>query len=212
MEEKGIIIQQSVWDPVKAMLNQRNNGLVCKDGDSKSNDFSKLRSYCYYPDNCMSLALQSLFITLPGGKQFEIVKSQYLMQKTTPSFRCEIMIQALPDSYLNEMNEIEMIIGQPLLFNYYSIFDVQEGRVGLYEASYTRTQRQVTIGAVLCFGLFTLICGCGVVAGIAKCQAQAREPEPTVNAREKREANQRKQLEAGEMSKSLVNRQDQNQK
>jgi hypothetical protein len=39
-------------------------------------------------------------------------------------FRCEIMLQALPDIYMQENNEVEMIIGQPLLFNYYTIFSV----------------------------------------------------------------------------------------
>jgi len=49
------------------------------------------------------------------------------------------MIQAWPDTYLQEMNEIDILIGQPLLFNYYSIFDVKNGKIGLAQTLYTRT-------------------------------------------------------------------------
>lgn len=67
LEEKGIIIQQSLWPPIREILNYQNTGLICTDGDDKSNDFTMLRSYCYFPDNCMTLGVKSLLITLPTG-------------------------------------------------------------------------------------------------------------------------------------------------
>lgn len=66
------------------------------------------------------------------------MKSQYLLQQNDP-YRCEIMIQALPDRYMDEMNNIDMILGQPLLFNYYTILDVFNGRIGFYKASYSKS-------------------------------------------------------------------------
>jgi hypothetical protein len=138
LEEKGIIITQNAWPPIKEILKYKNIDLICNDGDEKATDFSKMRSYCYYNGNCMSLGLESLFIQIPQGEVFEIIKSQYTLQHTDP-FRCEIMIQAWPDTYLQEMNEIDILIGQPLLFNYYSIFDVKNGKIGLAQTLYTRT-------------------------------------------------------------------------
>ena len=83
------------------MLSYKNNNLICKDGDPMAADFEKKRSYCYYNGNCMSLGLESLIFTTPEGWEFEITKSQYLFQHFEP-FRCEIMLQALPDIYMKE--------------------------------------------------------------------------------------------------------------
>jgi len=91
VEEKGIIIQQSQWEPVKEQIKYYNQNLVCSDGNEKTKDYENMRSYCYYQGNCLNLGLQSLFVTLPQGEELEIVKAQYLLQQTDP-FRCEIMI------------------------------------------------------------------------------------------------------------------------
>ena len=95
-----------------------------------------MRSYCYYVGNCHSLGLDSIKLTLQDGTEFEIMKTQYLLQKYNP-FRCEIMIQAYPDVYLQEMNEIDLIIGQPFLYNHYTIFNMFDGTIGIYKAYYT---------------------------------------------------------------------------
>ena len=47
------------------------------------------------------------------------------------------MIQALPDEFFFNLNDIDLIIGQPLLFNHYSIWDVESGRIGFYQGDYT---------------------------------------------------------------------------
>ena len=83
---------------------------MCKDGDQKTRDFEQMRSYCYYPGNCAGLGLQSVFITLKDGKELEITKIQYTLQRSNPYY-CEIMIQALPDAYMEDQNEIDMIVG-----------------------------------------------------------------------------------------------------
>ena len=75
------------------------------------------------------------------------------------------MVQALPDDYLLKMNGIDMIIGQPLLFNYYTIFDVYNARIGFYEAIYTRKSEIVTTGAsgfivVCCIIVFGALFAC----------------------------------------------------
>jgi len=75
LEEKGIIITQNAWPPIKEILKYKNIDLICNDGDEKATDFSKMRSYCYYNGNCMSLGLESLFIQIPQGEVFEIIKS-----------------------------------------------------------------------------------------------------------------------------------------
>lgn len=67
MEEKAIIVQQSLWPKIKNILKFKNSQLMCQDGDEKSSDFEKMRSYCIYDGNCQNLALESLFITLPSG-------------------------------------------------------------------------------------------------------------------------------------------------
>ena len=63
-----------MWNDVKEMLNYRNQDLQCQDGDPKAFDFDKMRSYCFYKGNCMSMGLESLFVQLPSGDTFEIVK------------------------------------------------------------------------------------------------------------------------------------------
>ena len=75
VEEKGIIVQQSLWPPIQEILTYKNDHLVCKEGDPKTKDFEHMRSYCYYNGNCLNLALESLLITLPSGKELEIVKA-----------------------------------------------------------------------------------------------------------------------------------------
>ena len=80
------------------------------------------------------------------------------------------MIQALPDEYLQIQNEIDMIIGQPLLFNYYTIFSVIEGKVGFYEALYTSSGRSITKGAILSMSLFLSM----MIAGVIGCCYQYR--------------------------------------
>lgn len=136
IEEKGIYVKQSAWQTIKDEFTSINHDLMCRDGDPRTRDFENMRSYCYYPGNCAGLGLKSVFITLPDLKELEITKIQYTLQRSNPYY-CEIMIQALPDSYMEDQNEIDIIIGQPLLFNYYTIFSVQEGKIGFYPAWYT---------------------------------------------------------------------------
>jgi hypothetical protein len=93
------------------------------------------------------------------------------------------------------MNDVEMIIGQPLLFNYYTMFDVRKGKIGFYHTSYTETERQITLGAVFCFGIFGLITGAGVVSCWVKCRR--KELENKVTVKEKKEKNKMKQVEEG---------------
>lgn len=69
---------QSKWEPIKDIIKYKNSNIVCKDGSDRTSDFTKMRSYCYYQGNCMSLGLESLFVTLGTSDVFEIVKSQYL--------------------------------------------------------------------------------------------------------------------------------------
>jgi len=71
------------------------------------------------------------------------------------------MVQALPDIYLQDMNEIDVIIGQPLLFNYYTIFDVKDAKLGFYEPYYHLEQDGLSLGALisLIFFIFLLIAG-----------------------------------------------------
>ena len=57
----------------------KNKNLICKEGNSKTKDFENMRSYCYYEGNCLNLGLESLFLTLPNGKELEIIKNQYLL-------------------------------------------------------------------------------------------------------------------------------------
>ena len=162
VEEYGIIVLQSLWQPIREILEYRNNFLICKDGNEKSFSFENMRSYCYYEGNCLNLGLNSLYITMPDGKELEIVKEQYLKQRRSP-FICEIMIQAQPDKYLQQDNDgIDIIIGQPLLFNYYTVFSVQEGLIGFYETLYTDKGMSITKGAFLsiCLFLSLLIAGC----------------------------------------------------
>jgi hypothetical protein len=77
----------------------------------------------------------------------------------------------MPDHFLQGKNEVDMIIGQPLLFNYYTIFSVQDGKVGFYEAPYTMTAKQVTRGAILGILLFSVIS----LSGIAGCYYQYKK-------------------------------------
>lgn len=91
VNEKGIIIKQKHWPILKEIIDEENPSIVCKDGDTKSSDFDKMRSYCYYIGNCHSLGLDAIKLTLMDGSEYEILKTQYLLQKFNP-FRCEIMI------------------------------------------------------------------------------------------------------------------------
>ena len=108
------------------------------------------------------------------------------------------MIQAWPDDYLQQMNDVDMILGQPLLFNYYSMFDVRKGKIGFYHSAYTQTMREITLGAVFCFGLFGLITGAGLVSCWVKCRRSELESKVTV--REKKDKNRFKQNEEGVIS------------
>jgi len=76
------------------------------------------------------------------------------------------MIQALPDLYLKQDDDgVDIIIGQPLLFNYYTIFSVQEGLMGFYETLYTEKGMSITKGAVLTICLFLAL----MISGILGC-------------------------------------------
>lgn len=75
VNEKGIIIKQKHWSQLKEIIDEENPSIVCKDGDTKSSDFDKMRSYCYYVGNCHSLGLDSIKLTLQDGSEFEIQKS-----------------------------------------------------------------------------------------------------------------------------------------
>jgi hypothetical protein len=75
IEEKGILVQQTLWQPIKEILEYKNKNLICKEGNNKTKDFENMRSYCYYEGNCLNLGLKSLFITFPDGKELEIVKN-----------------------------------------------------------------------------------------------------------------------------------------
>jgi hypothetical protein len=105
IEEKGIIVKQKYWPIIEETLKFKNQNLFCKQGNLKTFDYENMRSYCYYDGNCENPGLSSLQIRLPNDMQLEIVKRQYLLQQISP-FRCEIMIQALPDDYLYNMNDI----------------------------------------------------------------------------------------------------------
>lgn len=74
VEEKGIIVLQSLWTPIREILEYKNKYLICKDGNSLTTDFENMRSYCYYEGNCLNLGLNSLYISFPNGKELEIVK------------------------------------------------------------------------------------------------------------------------------------------
>lgn len=93
---------------------------------------------------------------------------------------------------MQQMNQIDILIGQPLLFNYYSIFDVKNGRIGLAQTLYTRTQREITMGAVACFGMFVFILACGIMSCYFKLKAQ--EGESKVVVRPKKAKNIQKQI------------------
>jgi hypothetical protein len=74
IEEKGIIVGQTLWGPIREILEYKNNNLVCQEGNNKTRDFENMRSYCYYEGNCFNLGLNSLFLTFPDGKELEIIK------------------------------------------------------------------------------------------------------------------------------------------
>jgi hypothetical protein len=106
------------------------------------------------------------------------------------------MIQALPDSYLQEMNEIEMIIGQPLFFNYYTLFSVQTGEIGFYKAKYSLSAKEFTFGAMLGILLFLAISVGGIYACVKKYKDSQNEKSPKVTVkRQKRELNKRRYME-----------------
>ena len=147
-----------------------------------------MRSYCYYPGNCAGLGLKSVFITLPSQKELEITKSQYTLQHSNPYY-CEIMIQALPDAYMEDQNEIDIIVGQPLLFNYYTIFSVQEGKIGFYAADYTQEGRHFSIGAMACTILFVSIFMMGVAGCFRQYKRRINEPPSKVTVRPKSNKN-----------------------
>lgn len=94
-----------------------------------------------------------------------------------------------------------MILGQPFLFNYYSIFDVRKGRIGFYHTEYTKTMREVSAGAMMCFGLFGLIFGAGIVSCYVKCKRQELEAKVTV--RDKKKRNIMKQVWEGALEETL---------
>jgi len=55
-------------------LEYRNNFLVCQEGNEKASSFENMRSFCYYEGNCLNLGFKSLYITMPDGKELEVVK------------------------------------------------------------------------------------------------------------------------------------------
>lgn len=112
------------------------------------------------------------------------------------------MIQAWPDRFLQEMNEVDIIIGKPILYNYYTLFDVTKGRIGFYKADYNRTFREFSAGAVACFGLFGIIIGAGLFACYYK--SQKLEPMFKVNVRGKKEKNVQRQIEEGAVGAKLA--------
>ena len=80
---------------------------------------------------------------------------------------------------MREMNDIDMIVGQPLLFNYYSIFSVQDGKLGLYSTTYTKTSRELTLGAISCLGLFVII----LILGVLGCIYKYNQNDPDTKVR-----------------------------
>lgn len=105
------------------------------------------------------------------------------------------MIQALPDEYMEEMNQIDLIIGQPLLFNYYTIFSVQEGKIGFYEADYFKKERDISLGALLSILLFICVFISGILGCIGKYVQSRKKQNYRVLAREKSLFNKNKIVE-----------------
>ena len=111
---------------------------------------------------------------MPHGATFEIVKQQYLLQHSNP-FRCEIMIQAYPDEHLEQMSGIDLILGQPFLFNHYTIFDIMSGRIGVYKTLYTKTSGEITWEVLFCIVFFTSLLIGGVYGCYRKFSQNKRE-------------------------------------
>ena len=132
-----------------------------------------MRSYCTYKGNCVDLGLGSLFVNLLDGTRLEVSKSQYVRQLTEPAFECEILVHALPTEYMSDNLGVDMIIGRPLLFNYYTIFNFETSKIGLYKAAYSKSNKELTTGAVMCILLFVLIPTSGLVA----CFLKYNQPE-----------------------------------
>ena len=96
----------------------------------------------------------------------------------------------MPDKYLKDENQVDLIVGQPLLFNYYSIFDIYNQRVGFYKASYSLSETTVTAGATICIIFFSLVSLAGVFACYKKSKALKEENQ--VKARPRSDYNQQK--------------------
>mgnify|MGYP002632440844 CR=1 FL=1 len=74
----------------------------------------------------------------------------------------------MPDLYLSDFLGLDMIIGRPLLYNYYTIFNFENSKVGIYKADYTKSNRELTRGAMCCLALFIVIPCAGIFACFMK--------------------------------------------
>jgi hypothetical protein len=96
-----------------------------------------------------------------------------------------------------------MIIGQPLLFNYYTIFSVQDGKVGFYEADYTQSAKTITAGAWMSIIMFSGIFVSGIIGCIYQYKKSQSEQPSQVTIRPRSNKNKVKQkIERGWMSKN----------
>lgn len=181
IEEPGILIAERHWPEVVEML--EGTGISNFECDERG-DFN----YCYYNGNCQAPGLGAMELTLTGGEHLYIIKEHYLQQQNEP-LRCNLMLRAVDDEYMDEL-DLEMIIGQPLLLNYYSIFDVYNQRVGLYSASYTKDPNDVPAGEEISLIFFMFIIGVALIIFVRKCATKKKADKVTVRPRS--EENQRR--------------------
>jgi hypothetical protein len=67
------------------------------------------------------------------------------------------------------------------LFNYYTIFSVQDGKLGFYEAPYTMSAKTITAGAWMSIIVFSSIFIAGIVGCICKYkQSQNVQPSKVI--------------------------------
>ena len=175
IEEPGILIAERHWDRLLQTINRSgNSNFEC---DEKG-DFN----YCYYHGNCQSPGLGAMDITLMSGEHLYIIKEHYLQQVNHPTLRCNLMLRAVDDDYMDEL-DLDLIIGQPLLLNYYSIFDVYNQRVGLYPAKYTIDPNDVPVGDEIVVTFFILIIGIASLVFLVRCRKKNHKDQVTVRPR-----------------------------
>lgn len=86
------------------------------------------------------------------------------------------------------MNEIDLIIGQPFLYNHYTIFNIFDGTIGIYKAYYTQSSREINNGSICCAAFFMSILILGTMGCVRKYNKKTGATKVTV--RDKSEKNQ----------------------